>query len=122
MHVRIQTQGFALTPAIGARVHDQMQNTISRYSDEIIGVDVFLKDLNGPKGGHDKQAIVRLHLRHNAPVAVSTTYDDLYKAIDASARRARRTVRRSVKRRRRIERKTMSTAAAAALGAGSAAG
>jgi ribosomal subunit interface protein len=105
MNVRIQTQGFSLTPAIGAWVHEQMRNTIRRYSEELVGVDVFLRDLNGPKGGHDKQAIVRLHLRHNAPVAVTSTYDDLYKAIDEAARRAGRTVRRSVSRKRRLERR-----------------
>jgi ribosomal subunit interface protein len=105
MNVRIQTQGFSLTPAIGAWVHEQMRNTIRRYSDELIGVDVFLRDLNGPKGGHDKQAIVRLHIRHNAPIAVTSTYDDLYKAIDEAARRAGRTVRKNIKRRRQIERR-----------------
>lgn len=105
MNVRIQTQGFSLTPAIGAWVHEQMRNTIRRYSDELIGVDVYLRDLNGPKGGHDKQAIVRLHVRHNAPIAVTSTYDDLYKAIDDAARRAGRTVRKTVKRRQQFERR-----------------
>jgi ribosomal subunit interface protein len=105
MNVRIQTQGFSLTPAIGAWVHEQMRSAVSRYADEIIGVDVFLRDLNGPRGGHDKQAVVRLHLRHNAPMAVTSTYDDLYRAIDDAARRAGRTVRKSVKRKRRIERR-----------------
>ena len=105
MNVRIQTQGFSLTPAIGAWVHEQMRNTIRRYSDELKGLDVYLRDLNGPKGGHDKQAIVRLHVRHNAPIAVTSTYDDLYKAIDDAARRAGRTVRKTVKRRQQIERR-----------------
>ena len=81
-----------------------MRNTIRRYSDELIGVDVFLRDLNGPKGGHDKQAVVRLHIRHSAPIAVTSTYDDLYKAIDDAARRAGRTVRKNVKRKRQFER------------------
>ena len=107
MNLRIQTQGFSLTPAIGAWVHEQMRNTIRRYSDELIGVDVFLRDLNGPKGGHDKQAIVRLHIRHNEPIAVTSTYDDLYKAIDEAARRAGRTVRKNVKRRRQFDRTTL---------------
>lgn len=114
MNVRIQTQGFSLTPAIGAWVHEQMRNTIRRYSDELIGVDVFLRDLNGPKGGHDKQVIVRLHIRYSAPIAVTSTYDDLYKAIDDAARRAGRTVRKNVKRKRQIERRGLGHFALAA--------
>ena len=104
MNVRIQTQGFSLTPAIGAHVHKQMQATLLRYAGEVMSADVFLKDLNGPRGGHDKQAIVRLQLRRNGSFAVSTTHEDLYKAIDLSARRAHRTVRKTVNRKQHIER------------------
>jgi len=107
MKVRIQTQGFTLTPPIAARVHQQINGTLKRYADEIIAVDVFLKDLNGPKGGEDKQAGIRLQLRYLAPVTVISVHDDLYKAIDRSARRSRRAVRRSTTRFRRIRRRSL---------------
>ena len=105
MNVRIQTQGFTVTPPIGARVHERLGQALDRYADEIIDVDVFLKDVNGPKGGDDKQVTVRLHLRHLAPVTISTTHRDLYKAIDVSARRVRRTVRRTVQRKKLLQRR-----------------
>ncbi len=105
MKVRIQSQGFELTPAISARVHKRLGGLLSRYGDEVISVDAYLKDLNGPKGGYDKQAIVRVHLRHLAPVSISTTHTDLYKAIDVSVKRMLRSVRRTVTRKKLIDRR-----------------
>lgn len=105
MNVRIQTQGFTVTPPIGARVHERFGHALDRYADELIDIDVFLKDVNGPKGGDDKQVTVRLRIRHLAPFTISTTHHDLYKAIDASARRARRMVRRTVQKKKLIRRR-----------------
>ena len=105
MNVRIQTQGFTLTPAIAARVHEQIKGTLERYVDDVIAVDVYLRDLNGPKGGEDKQAGIRLQLRHVAPVTIISVDNDLYRAISRSARRSRRAVRRSTSKFRRIRRR-----------------
>jgi ribosome-associated translation inhibitor RaiA len=105
MNVKIQTQGFGLTPAIAAQVHKQVSGTLERYANDIIAVDVYLKDLNGPKGGEDKQAGIRVQLRHLAPITVISIDDDLYKAIGRSAKRTRRAVRRSASKFRRIRRR-----------------
>ena len=105
MKVRIQSQGFKLTPAISARVHKRLSGLLSRYDDDVISVDAYLKDLNGPKGGYDKQAVIRVQLRHLAPVSISTTHTDLYKAIDVSVRRLLRSVRRTVARKKLINRR-----------------
>lgn len=101
MDIRIQSQGFTLTPTIGARVHEQLGKALDRYADKIVSVDAFLKDDAGSKGPDEKTALVRVQLRHRAPVMIETTTRDLYKAIDATARRSRRAVRRAVGRRER---------------------
>ena len=77
MNVRIQTQGFTVTPPIGAWVHERLDPALGRYADELIDVDVFLKGVNGPGGGIDKQVTARLHLRHLAPMVISTKNRDL---------------------------------------------
>jgi len=105
MKVRIQSQGFTLTPTISARAHKRLSGLLDRYDEEVISVDVYLKDLNGPKGGYDKQAIIRVQLRHLPPVSISTTHTDLYKAIDVSVRRLLRSVRRTVTRKKLINRR-----------------
>lgn len=103
-NVRVQAQGFKLTPPIGARVHDRLDGLLTRYGDEVISVDVYLKDLNGPKGGYDKQVLIRVQLRHLAPMSITTTHTDLYKAIDVCARRSFRSVRRMIRRKKMIRR------------------
>ena len=105
MNVNVQTQGFDLTPAIGSRVHGQVNNALRRYAKDIVSVDVFLRDINGPKGGPDKQAGIRLQIRHLAPITVISTHADLYRAIDLSIRRSARSARRSISRFRRIRRR-----------------
>lgn len=102
MNVRIQSQGFSLTPAIAAWAHEQVGKALDRFAEGIVSADVYLKDINGPKGGDDKQAIVRINLRHRAPVMVETTTGDLYAAITLTARRAQRAVRRALGRRHRL--------------------
>lgn len=114
MKVRIQSQGFTLTPAIGAHAHEQLEGLLNRYDEEVISVDVFLKDLNGPKGGYDKQAIIRVQLRHLPPLSLSTTHTDLYKAINVSVRRLQRSVRRTIARKSLIDRRGLRYFATAA--------
>ena len=101
MDIRIESQGFTLTPTIGARVHEQLGNALERYADKIVSIDTILKDVEGPKGADDKTAVVRVQLRHRAPVMIETTTNDLDKAIDTTARRLRRAVRRAIGRRQR---------------------
>lgn len=105
MKVRIQSQGFTITPAICARVNKKLSGLLSRYDEELISVEVYLKDLNGPKGGYDKQAVIRVQLRHLAPISISTTHTDVYKAIDVTVRRLLRSVRRTVSRKNLINRR-----------------
>jgi len=102
MNIRIQSQGFSLTPAIAAWAHEQVGKALDRYADSVVSTDVYLKDVNGPKGGEDKQALVRIHLRYRAPVMVESTTGDLYAAISLTARRAQRAVRRALSRRQRL--------------------
>jgi ribosome-associated translation inhibitor RaiA len=86
-------------------VHERIHKALDRYAGDIVSVDVFLRDINGPNGGEDKRVGIRLHVRHLAPVAVISTHSDLYRAIDTSVRRAARSAKRSISRFRRIRRR-----------------
>lgn len=101
MEIRIQSQGFTLTPTIGARVHEKLGDALERFADKIVSIDTYLKDVDGPNGTEGKTALVRVELRHRAPVMIETTTNDLDKAIAATARRSRRAVRRAIGRRER---------------------
>lgn len=103
MHTKIQSQGFELSAAIERRVHQQVYRAVSRFGEDVLAVDVYLSDINGPRGGEDKKALMRASLRGLPPVSVSTEHRDLYVAISRNAKRLRRSLRRSLRKSRRIE-------------------
>ena len=117
MNPRIQVQGFELSAAIDNWTRCQLAKTLQRYGPEIVAVDEFLKDVNGPKGGKDKLALVRVQLRGTPDVVIETAHSDLYVAIDRSARRTRRVVRRTLDKRRNQQRRDSLRNQALATGA-----
>lgn len=98
MNVIIRPSGFSLTPAIDAHIRGRLGSALSRFSDNVRRIDVFLKDINGPRGGEDKSARFNLVLANGRRVTVSATRADLYDAVAAGAGKVRRVVRRSLGR------------------------
>ncbi|MDH4041486.1 MAG: HPF/RaiA family ribosome-associated protein [Gammaproteobacteria bacterium] len=103
MRIYIQTQGFELTPAIDSHVRRQLVRNLAGSEDKIIAVDVFLGDINGPKGGMDKKALVCVQLAQRLSVRFETIHSDLYRAVTAASRKARRSVKRTLRRHSRID-------------------
>ena len=79
------------------------RDALGRFADQVISVDVFLNDVNGPKGGVDKQAVFRIHLRQRREIITQSARDNLRAAIRGGAKRARRAVGRHLRKARRIE-------------------
>lgn len=103
--VTIHSQGFSVTPAIREHLHQRFSLALERFEEQILRIDVFMKDLNGTeKRGEDQSVLVKVKLRAQSDVITETTTHDLYLSISLAARRTRRIVGRAVKRHRRIER------------------
>ncbi len=98
MNIRINSQGFTLTTSIADNVYEKLAWAFRRFAEEIVAVDVYLKDINGPRGGADKQASVRVQLRNQTTVFVDSVRENLYAAIGDASRRAKRAVKRSIKK------------------------
>ena len=107
MNIAIRTQGFELTRAINEFACSQLESALKPYSDMVISVDVFMKDINGPKGGVDKQLLVRTRLRTSQVITIECTRASLYSAIAATVLRSKRSVRRSLRKLRRIEKRRL---------------
>jgi ribosome-associated translation inhibitor RaiA len=104
MNISCTAQGFELSSAIDTIVREELQSALGHFADEIVSVDVFMKDTNGPKGGIDKQVLMRVQVRGRRQIMLQTTREDLYAAVRISSKRAKRAVRRSLRRARRFER------------------
>lgn len=103
MNIHLESQGFELTPAIRAHVIKQLNFNLANFESHIMAVDVFLRDINGPKGGADMKALLHVKLDVGQPIKVESTRSDLYVSIVLAARQAKRAVRRTLSKQRRME-------------------
>ena len=101
MRTTISAQGFSRTAAIDTFVRDEVRSNLDLFSDSITSVDMFMKDINGPKGGVDKEALIRVKLRNGRLLALYSRDDNLYAAIKSAVKRMKRVVRRSLSKGRR---------------------
>ena len=102
MNIGIHAQDFELTAAIEEFTRDQLGSALSRIGEDVSRIDVYLKDNNGPRGGEDKEVMIRVNMRNRRQVAVSTTNSDLYTALMIGIRRTKRAVRRQTRKSRRF--------------------
>ena len=63
-------------------------------------MDVQLKDVNGPKGGLDKEVAVTVHIPTFPQIFVVETSEDMFKSVHLVADRLDRVVRKHLERRR----------------------
>ena len=107
MQMTIQTQGFPMSSSVYRRARGQLERALGSFRESIVDLHVFLKDVNGPKGGFDKAVVVRVNLTTQQSVTVETISSNLHAAIILSARRAKRSVRRAIEKRRRVARQEL---------------
>lgn len=107
MNINARAHDFELTDAIARFTHDQLHAALNRFSDGVIFVDVYMKDTNGPRGGIDKQVLIRVRLRNRQQITTETAHEDLYSAIRKGAKRTKRVVRRTLRKSARIEKRRL---------------
>ncbi|MDJ0698650.1 MAG: HPF/RaiA family ribosome-associated protein [Woeseiaceae bacterium] len=105
MNINCRATGFEITGAIDMFLREQLSSALQRFSDNVVEVDVFMKDANGPKGGVDKHVLIRVRLRNRHRIVLEVVHENLYAAIKIGARKTRRAVRRRLRRSGRILRR-----------------
>ena len=114
MNITTTAQNFDGSVALNTFVRSRLKNALARLDDDIIAVDVFMKDINGPKGGIDKQALVRVQMRNRQVIAVEAEHQNLYAAVRAAVKRTRQAVRRHLQKSRQIDKQRAVDAAGTA--------
>ena len=71
----------------------------SRFSNQILSIQIRLEDLNGPKGGYDQCCKVLIKLKTKV-IIIESRETSLYTAIDQACDRSQRQVSRSLDRMR----------------------
>jgi putative sigma-54 modulation protein len=103
MNITTTAQNFESSVPLDSFVRSQLHNALENLESDIIAIDVFMKDVNGPRGGFDKHALIRVQLRNRQVVTIESVHKNLYAAVRAGVKRARHAIRRQLRKSRRID-------------------
>jgi putative sigma-54 modulation protein len=99
MRLEIRRSGVKVTEGLRAHIVERLRLALGRFARYIGEVWVYLRDVNGPRGGTDKECRIVVEVPHAGRVVVTGADAEIYAAITRTAGRAGFAVRRHVKRR-----------------------
>ncbi len=97
MLIDTRAMDFRPTDAILRHVEYRVETALGPLARYVLKVTARLDDLNAGRGGIDKRCRLAVALRRHGIVVAQALDVDLYAAIDVAARRARRSVLRTLK-------------------------
>lgn len=100
----IQARHFDLTEAIRQHVEKRLAFLDRSHLRQVRQVQVRLSDVNGPRGGDDKQCQINVRLPGQPSLVIEETRSDLYGAIDRATQRVSHTINRKLGRLKRRKR------------------
>ena len=107
MNITTRAKDFSLTKAIDTFVRSEIRSAFQHLDAEIVSIDVSMRDINGPKGGIDKQVLICVRLRSRQQIAIDTGHENLYASVKTGVKRAKRAVRRAVRKAQRVDRQSL---------------
>jgi ribosomal subunit interface protein len=96
MNIEIHGRHVELSPTLKAHIEQKLQFSLNRFEQHISKITISLSDVNGPKGGLDKQCTLQVFLVNMNDVVIKDTQATLSLAIDRAIKRAGRSVARKV--------------------------
>lgn len=88
MQLQINTaRGTQHSDSLERFVKDSLGTVERRFGDMLTRVEVFLSDINGPKGGVNKQCKMEARPRGQDPVLAEGLAEDAYDAVSQTAKR-----------------------------------
>lgn len=95
MRLLIQTQGLLLSREDRDEIRARIHQAFARFGQKAIGASLHLQDINGPKGGHDKDCHLVVELEDSTAV-ITDRGADLKSVVNRAVHRAVQTLRRQV--------------------------
>ncbi len=104
MRLEIRSRGVNVTEDLRTYLKERLRLALAHFGRRIEVVRVYLRDVNGPRGGLDKACRLVVELPPRGRVVVTGVDTDIHAAISVTANRAGVAVKRNVKRRRACRR------------------
>jgi ribosomal subunit interface protein len=100
MELEIRGQNLHVGNQLHEQVERQMNFALGQFESWISGASVHLEDINGPKGGVDKQCRVLVNLKGGKTLKIEDVDADLAVAVNRAADRLGHAVSREIEKRR----------------------
>ncbi len=100
MKLNIRTRHLSLSPETYAELRHRVYVAFARITPWVRAVDITVADINGPRGGADKQCRLRVRGRSVPNIVVEHVGVDTLATVALAAERAERTLVRKMARRR----------------------
>ncbi len=94
MLIKIHARGFALPDDVKQHTDAKVRLVLGLYFDKIRRVDVFLTDVNGPKGGEDMVCKMKVEANGHSSIVVQKKAVNIREAIDICAHGIKRSAAR----------------------------
>ncbi len=94
MLVKIHARDFTLSEALRDYTDSRIRLVLGLYRDKIRRTDIFLTNVNGPKGGEDMMCKIKIEPDGHSPIIAQETANDMYNAINICSHRIKRAVGR----------------------------
>ncbi|MDV6034876.1 MAG: hypothetical protein F9B45_33250 [Phycisphaera sp. RhM] len=79
-------------------VSELIQDSVARFGSKIRSVNVSLRDINGPKGGVDKQCRCVVHLKRMAPIVIDDSDENYPRLLNRVVERVAYTLSQKMDR------------------------
>ncbi|MCC6126398.1 MAG: HPF/RaiA family ribosome-associated protein [Pirellulales bacterium] len=100
MELEIRGQNIRVGGQLNDQIERQMSFAIGQFESWISGVSVQLEDVNGPKGGIDKQCRILVTLKGGKTLKIEDVDVDFTAAVNRAAGRLGQVVSREIDKRR----------------------
>ena len=100
MQLSIKGHDLDLSDALRAYTERRLRFSLGGFATRLRSVDVRLSDVNGPRGGIDKDCAITIILRQLGVVFARAKGVDAYSTVDCAASRARSALARRLNRHR----------------------
>jgi ribosomal subunit interface protein len=108
MRIEIQARNVSLSSRLRRQTEGRIRAALTRFDERITRVSLWLSDVNGPKGGTDKNCQVQVVMTGKPDVFIEETRDTIFAAINRALERAGQVVVRKLDRNRtRVKRSAM---------------
>jgi putative sigma-54 modulation protein len=100
MRIQIHSKNFRLFDRQRERMERSLRFALARFHERILSVTVGFADVNGPRGGADKQCRLVVRMPNCDKITIEETSGNVLAAVASASERAGRAVARELQRRR----------------------